>query len=148
MCRCCGVHNKSPVIGQCFLVAVSCVAVWCKCIYTNDMAALLHMMMVVVIPCKPVYTGWSKSLCAPDDYNTESRCTETFWSPCISVHCIEVKVIMKGLSPNGQQFLCHPLCPPPLKNSFIFPSKINPLACLSTFLVGSLLKFWHGNWPL
>jgi len=29
------------------------------------------------------YTGWSKSLCAPDDYNTEVRCTETFWSPCI-----------------------------------------------------------------
>jgi len=27
-------------------------------------------------------TGWSKSLCAPDDYNTESRCTETIWSPC------------------------------------------------------------------
>jgi len=28
-------------------------------------------------------TEWSKSLCAPDDYNTEVRCTETFWSPCI-----------------------------------------------------------------
>jgi len=30
-----------------------------------------------------LYTGWSKSLCAHDDYNTESMCTETFWSPCI-----------------------------------------------------------------
>ena len=49
----CDVHNKSPVIGQCFLVALSCVAVRCKCIYTNDMAAVLHMMEVVVIPCKP-----------------------------------------------------------------------------------------------
>ena len=27
-------------------------------------------------------TEWSKSLCAPDDYNTYVRCTETFWSPC------------------------------------------------------------------
>jgi hypothetical protein len=27
-------------------------------------------------------TGRSKSLCAPDDYNTEVRCRETFWSPC------------------------------------------------------------------
>jgi hypothetical protein len=26
-------------------------------------------------------TGWSKSLCAPDDYNVIVRCTETFWSP-------------------------------------------------------------------
>ena len=31
------------------------------------------------------YTGWSKSLCAPDDYNTIVRCTETFWSPCTCV---------------------------------------------------------------
>jgi len=61
------------------------------------MAAVLHMMMVVVIPCKPVY---------------------------MSVHCTEVKVIMKGLSPSGHQFHCHPLHPPPLKNSYTFPSKI------------------------
>jgi len=27
-------------------------------------------------------TGWPKSLCAADDYNTYVRCTETFWSPC------------------------------------------------------------------
>jgi hypothetical protein len=27
---------------------------------------------------------WSKSLCAPDDYNTIVRCTETFWSLCIN----------------------------------------------------------------
>ena len=27
-----------------------------------------------------------KSLCAPDDYNTEVMCTETFWSPCMRVH--------------------------------------------------------------
>jgi len=53
MCQCyCGVHNKSPVTGQCFLVAHSCVAVRCKCIYTNDMAAVLRMMLMVVIPCK------------------------------------------------------------------------------------------------
>jgi len=31
-----------------------------------------------------IYTGWSKILCAPDDYNTIVRCTETFWSPCIN----------------------------------------------------------------
>ena len=31
------------------------------------------------------YTGWSKSLCAPDDYSTIIRCTETFWSSCIMV---------------------------------------------------------------
>jgi len=60
------------------------------------MAAVLHK--VVVISCKPVY---------------------------ISVHCTEVKVIMKGLSPSGNQFLCHPLCPAALKNSYTFPSKIN-----------------------
>jgi len=30
-----------------------------------------------------LYTGSSKRLCAPDDYNTIVRCTETFWSPCI-----------------------------------------------------------------
>jgi len=30
-------------------------------------------------------TVWSKSLCAPDDYNTIVRCTETFWSPYILV---------------------------------------------------------------
>jgi len=29
-------------------------------------------------------TGWSKSVFAPDDYNTYIRCTETFRSPCIS----------------------------------------------------------------
>jgi len=99
MCHCsCGVHNKLPVTGQCFLVALSCVAVRCKCIYTNDMAAVLHMMLIVTIPWKPVY---------------------------ISVHCTEVKVIMKGLCPSGHQFLCHSLCPLPLKNSYTFPSKIN-----------------------
>jgi len=27
-------------------------------------------------------TGWSKSLCAPDDYSTIIRCTENFRSPC------------------------------------------------------------------
>ena len=27
-------------------------------------------------------TGWSKSLCAPDDYTTIVRSTEAFWSPC------------------------------------------------------------------
>ena len=26
------------------------------------------------------YTGWSKSLCAPDDCTVIVRCTETFWS--------------------------------------------------------------------
>jgi len=30
------------------------------------------------------YTEWLKRFCAPDDYNTEVRCTETFWSPCIT----------------------------------------------------------------
>jgi len=35
------------------------------------------------VQCKIIYTGWSKSLCAPDDYNTYVRCTKTFWSPCI-----------------------------------------------------------------
>ena len=30
------------------------------------------------------YTGWSKSLCEPDECNTEVRCTRAFWSPCIS----------------------------------------------------------------
>jgi len=29
-------------------------------------------------------TGWSKSLCAPGYYNTIVRCTETFWSHCIT----------------------------------------------------------------
>jgi len=29
------------------------------------------------------YTGWSKSLCTPDNYSTIIRCTETFWSLCI-----------------------------------------------------------------
>jgi hypothetical protein len=29
------------------------------------------------------YTGWSKSPCTHDDYNTYVRCTETFWSLCI-----------------------------------------------------------------
>jgi len=29
------------------------------------------------------YTGWSKSLCAPDDCTVIVRCTETFWSLCI-----------------------------------------------------------------
>jgi hypothetical protein len=29
-------------------------------------------------------TGWSKCLCAPDNYNTIIRYTETFWSPCIN----------------------------------------------------------------
>jgi len=28
-------------------------------------------------------TGWSKGLCAPDDYSTQHRCTENFWSFCI-----------------------------------------------------------------
>jgi len=28
-------------------------------------------------------TGWSKSLCAPDDYNYNTRCAKTFWSLCI-----------------------------------------------------------------
>jgi len=29
------------------------------------------------------YTGWSKSLCATNNYSINIRCTETFWSPCI-----------------------------------------------------------------
>jgi hypothetical protein len=28
-------------------------------------------------------TGWSKSICAPHDYSTNIRCTETFCLPCI-----------------------------------------------------------------
>jgi len=31
-----------------------------------------------------VTTGWSKRLCAPDDYNTIIRCTQMFWTPCTS----------------------------------------------------------------
>jgi len=38
-----------------FHFSVSKSLVWCKCFYTNDMAAVLHVV-VVVIPCKPVYT--------------------------------------------------------------------------------------------
>ena len=30
-------------------------------------------------------TGWSKSLCAPDDCIVIVRCTDTFWSPCILI---------------------------------------------------------------
>jgi hypothetical protein len=33
------------------------------------------------------YTVWSKSLWAPDKYNTTVRCTETFWSTCTYVVC-------------------------------------------------------------
>jgi len=29
------------------------------------------------------YTGWSKSLSVPDDYNAYVRRIEKFWSPCI-----------------------------------------------------------------
>jgi len=32
---------------------------------------------------KKINTWWSKSLRAPDEYNTIVRCTQTFWSPCI-----------------------------------------------------------------
>jgi len=42
--------------------------------------------------CMYVCTGSSKSFCAPDDYNTESRCTETFLSPCIFVsHYVRIQ---------------------------------------------------------
>jgi len=37
-----------------------------------------------LLPCF-VIQG-EKSFCAPDDYNTTVRCTETFWSPCIFLH--------------------------------------------------------------
>jgi len=33
---------------------------------------------------KDTNRGWSKSLCAPNDYRKNIRCTETFWTPCIS----------------------------------------------------------------
>jgi hypothetical protein len=40
------------------------------------------------------YTVWSKSLFAPDDYNTFVRCTETFWSSCINVdECVHIPVL-------------------------------------------------------
>jgi len=44
------------------------------------------MLLRVGIKCNArkclCYTGWSKSLCAPDDYSTIIRCTEAFWSFC------------------------------------------------------------------
>jgi len=39
-------------------------------------------------PCICIYTVWSKSLYAPDDYSTIIRCTEAFWSPCMYI-CIK-----------------------------------------------------------
>ena len=40
--------------------------------------------MPIIFLClwKLFNTGWSKILYAPDDYNTEVRCTETFWLHC------------------------------------------------------------------
>jgi len=37
-------------------------------------------------------TGWSKSLCAPDDCIVIISCTETFWSPCIKFINIAIQV--------------------------------------------------------
>jgi hypothetical protein len=57
--------------------------------------------------------GWSKSLCAPDDYNTIVRCRETFWSPCVyqrAVHNVGIKIFnnlppyIKDISNNIRKF--------------------------------------------
>jgi len=50
-----------------------CAFGWCK-------KRGVGLPIYVVRTC---YTGWSESLCAPDDCVVIIRCTETFWSPCI-----------------------------------------------------------------
>jgi hypothetical protein len=44
--------------------------------------SLIFNFLATCICCFLSSTGWSKILCAPDDYNTIVRCTETFWWPC------------------------------------------------------------------
>jgi len=42
----------------------------------------LNVFMAGISSTLRCTTGWSKSLCAPDDYHAETRCTGTFWSTC------------------------------------------------------------------
>jgi hypothetical protein len=46
-----------------------------------------------------------KSLCAPYDYNTIVRCTETFWSPCINLKQTSTIVITNILIILRVQFM-------------------------------------------
>jgi len=49
-----------------------------KCLFQiKEMGEPVHYIIIII------YTGWSKSLCAPDNCIVIIRCTETFWSPCI-----------------------------------------------------------------
>ena len=48
----------------------------------TDWATPAHTLPCTAVLCL-CYTGWSKSLCAPDGCIVITRCTDTFWSPCI-----------------------------------------------------------------
>jgi len=50
----------------------------CAYISTHAVSYIVYTYIIYIL----YYTGWSKNLCAPDDYSTSIRCTETFWSPC------------------------------------------------------------------
>ena len=49
------------------------------------------------VPVAP-HTGWSKSICAPDDCIVILRYTETFWSPCITGIIVFVTSHMRWVS--------------------------------------------------
>ena len=53
----------------------------CSCLHSryNKSCALVGCISSIMY-----FTGWSKSLCAPDDCIITIRCTQTFWSSCTS----------------------------------------------------------------
>jgi len=58
-----------------------------RCIWGHMLRALMTKNEEIHFRKKkltPLYTGWSKSLSAPDGCIVIIRCTETFWSPCIN----------------------------------------------------------------
>jgi len=46
------------------------------------MIGLVHTVLKVMS-----YTGWSKCLCAPDDYSTSSDAQRLFWSSLFNIFC-------------------------------------------------------------
>jgi len=70
-------------------------------------------------------TGWSKSLCAPDDCNTIVRRREIFWSPCTSIAILQgdqkvsVHLMIAIQSSGAERFFWSPCTSIPVHHRFM-----------------------------
>ena len=91
-----------------------------------------------------IHTEWSKSLCAPDDYSTIIRCTETFWSHCIiKTRLFRVQSWLSRLNlsclgytfttQNRSLFTCDKIYSRHVQASYIFSVQFHLIQCCENF---------------